>query len=93
MEVAERTCRQAGQHYNKIMLVDFTVYGWICCPGCGDSLNPEMQEEGGHVCEPYRQAVWQESMLQAEINRFEQEFATWLATPHGRFASFLAAQR
>jgi len=74
-------------------MVDLTVFGWICCPDCGDSVSPEAQEDGSHDCEEHRHGLYQEALLLRGISRFERDLSAWLATPQGRFARFLAARR
>ncbi len=52
------------------------------CPRCGAALH--RKERPSHVCDEARQLV------RAEVEAFDAELGEWLATPHGRFAAWLA---
>ena len=45
---------------------------------------------GAHVCDDDRRLDFRLIELRAEIERFPDELATWMSTPHGRFAQWLA---
>ena len=52
------------------------------CPMCGAAVHRDERAE--HVCDEARQLV------RAELAAFDAELGDWLATPHGRFAAWLA---
>jgi ssDNA-binding Zn-finger/Zn-ribbon topoisomerase 1 len=55
------------------------------CPECGVALHRDELE--GHRCDEKRQV---ELAVRRQVNAFEGELGAWLATPHGRFAMWLA---
>jgi hypothetical protein len=59
------------------------------CPECGASV-PVAADASGHVCEEARRLEFQLVELQPGIDRCEDDLATWLETPAGRFARWLA---
>ena len=61
---------------------------YMPCPDCGASLAGWEEEE--HVCDPQRRLDYELFRLRGGIAAFEHDFAGWLATPHGRFAVWLA---
>jgi hypothetical protein len=71
-------------------MVDMTVFGWICCPDCGDSITPETQDDGSHCCEPDRYDAFHLALALAGQVSFDADFAAWMQTPPGRFAQHLA---
>jgi hypothetical protein len=58
---------------------------FAACPECGEALHRDELE--GHSCDRRRQF---EVAVRREVGAFDAEFRTWLATPHGRFAAWLA---
>jgi hypothetical protein len=59
------------------------------CPSCGASV-AIADDFGAHVCEDERRLEFRLTELRAEIERFTDDLASWLSTPHGRFAQWLA---
>jgi hypothetical protein len=58
---------------------------FAACPDCGEALHRD--ELDGHRCDVKRQF---EVAVRRELTAFESELRTWLGTPHGRFAAWLA---
>jgi hypothetical protein len=52
------------------------------CPRCGAAVH--RTERPSHICDAARM------IAQLEIDAFDAELAAWLATPHGRFAAWVA---
>jgi hypothetical protein len=59
------------------------------CPSCGASLQVSA-DFGAHVCDGERKVEFRLIELRTEIERFPVELESWLETPHGRFAQYLA---
>jgi hypothetical protein len=59
------------------------------CPSCGASV-AVAHDFGAHVCDDDRRLDFRLIELRAEIDRFADDLASWLGTPHGRFALWLA---
>jgi len=59
------------------------------CPDCGASVAVGAPA-GAHVCDDERRTQFRLVEQQAAVERFEDDFAAWLETPHGRFARWLA---
>ena len=57
------------------------------CPVCGASV--EQARAAAHECDEEHQLA---AAINDEIARFEAQLAAWLASPHGRFAVWLAAR-
>lgn len=55
---------------------------FTACPTCGAAVHRD--EDAAHVCDEVGQLV------RAELAAFDSELEAWLATPHGRFAAWLA---
>lgn len=55
---------------------------FTACPTCGAAVHRDERDD--HVCDEVQQFV------HAEIAAFDSELEAWLATPHGRFAAWLA---
>ncbi|HEX6761197.1 MAG TPA: hypothetical protein VF094_00210 [Gaiellaceae bacterium] len=60
------------------------------CPVCGASL--PVGGPGEHVCDESRRLDYRLAELRGEIERFPEDFGSWLDTPVGRFAQWLAAR-
>jgi hypothetical protein len=58
------------------------------CPVCGASV--PVDASGAHVCEESRRLEFRLAELRDEIERFPADFGSWLETPAGRFAQWLA---
>jgi hypothetical protein len=58
------------------------------CPDCGAAV--ERAHEDEHVCEPERLLDYRMFQLRGEIAGVDDEFATYLESPRGRFAVWLA---
>ncbi len=52
------------------------------CPRCGAAVHRE--ERPSHICDAAQ------LIAHLEIDAFDAELGQWLATPHGRFAAWLA---
>lgn len=61
------------------------------CPDCGASV--PRAEHGEHVCEPDQRERFQLFQVRLELEQFDGELTSWLATPSGRFAVFYAARQ
>jgi hypothetical protein len=59
------------------------------CPDCGASV--ARAENDAHTCDPERRLDYELFRWRDAIAAFEDELATWLGTPQGRFACWLAA--
>jgi hypothetical protein len=60
------------------------------CPECGASVAHDDRQ--GHVCDDERWLDYNVFQLRPELDGFESEFAGYLSTPEGRFASWYAAR-
>ena len=58
------------------------------CDRCGASV--ETRSAGAHRCDDARRLDYAVFGLRGEIESFEEELRTWLATPRGRFELFYA---
>jgi hypothetical protein len=61
------------------------------CPDCGAPVSVEDEDE--HRCERHRYVEYQLLLLRPQIVAFEREFAAWLDTVQGRFASYYALRQ
>lgn len=61
------------------------------CSECGASL--ARGEEDRHVCDEQRRLRYQLIQLRAEIAGFDDDLATYLDSPEGRFEAWYAARR
>jgi len=67
------------------------VSRYMPCPDCGDSV--EQAERESHVCERERSLDYQLFHLREEVDSFEAQLGTYLASPRGRFELWYAARR
>jgi hypothetical protein len=58
------------------------------CPECG--VHVERTEAASHVCESERVLDYRISRIRHEIAQFDAQLASWLDSPQGRFAVWLA---
>jgi uncharacterized protein with NRDE domain len=58
---------------------------FTACRDCGEALHRD--ERGEHRCDEARRL---ELVVRRELAAFEGELGTWLGTPGGRFAAWLA---
>jgi hypothetical protein len=58
------------------------------CPECGASV--PLKADAAHVCDEERRLEFRLVELRPGIERFDNDLSQWLATPEGRFASWLA---
>jgi hypothetical protein len=58
---------------------------FVACPECGEALHRDELDE--HSCDTERRFV---VAVRRELVAFEGELQTWLGTPQGRFAEWLA---
>jgi hypothetical protein len=71
------------------MSLAFPTPDHMPCPSCGESL-AVAEDFGAHVCDEERRLDLRLIELRAEIERFPNELAGWMSSPHGRFAQWLA---
>ena len=67
---------------------EFPQPSHIPCPDCGASV-PRGEDEA-HTCENEQRLDYLVFLYRDEIARFETGLSTWLHTPAGRFATWLA---
>jgi hypothetical protein len=60
------------------------------CADCGAAVDRSALDE--HVCDPERRLDFQLLLVRSEVDGFERELATWLASTHGRFEQYYAAR-
>jgi hypothetical protein len=58
------------------------------CTECGASLRASKRE--GHICDPERRLEYRLFQLQGEVAGFDEGLSSYLASPQGRFAQWLA---
>lgn len=58
------------------------------CPGCGEAV----AEGDGHVCDPERALDHRLFELRTEIADFDDQLASYLESPRGRFEQWYAAR-
>jgi len=58
------------------------------CSECGASVSEVERDE--HACEPERLLEFKLFRLREEIEGFDEGLSDYLASPHGRFAQWLA---
>jgi len=58
------------------------------CPDCGQSV--PRGTEGSHTCDEERRLDYTLFQLRGEVARFEGQLRTWLGSPAGLFAAWLA---
>ena len=61
---------------------------YMPCAECGASVS---REEKDHVCEPDRRLEYTLIQLRPELEDFERQWVSYLATPRGRFEAWYAA--
>ena len=71
------------------MAFTFPTPDHMPCPSCGASV-AIADDFGAHVCDDERRLEYRLTELRVEIERFTDDLASWLDTPHGRFALWLA---
>jgi hypothetical protein len=64
---------------------------YMPCPDCGASVPRE--EQGKHACETEQRTRFELFQVRLEVERFDGELASWLASPSGRFAVFYAERQ
>jgi hypothetical protein len=60
------------------------------CPRCGASVAEIDRDD--HECDPRRQVDFRMLQLRDEVASFDESLDTYLASPRGRFALWLAAR-
>jgi hypothetical protein len=58
------------------------------CEECGASVARDEREE--HECDPARRIDYVMFRLRDDVGALEEEFRTYLGSPHGRFDAWLA---
>jgi hypothetical protein len=58
------------------------------CPECGASVADTERDE--HSCDPARLLEFRLFQLRDEVAGFDESLRAYLASPHGRFAQWLA---
>lgn len=66
----------------------FTEHEFMPCAECGASLS--RAERDGHVCEEQRRLEYGWLKQVRELDVFDDELATYLSTPVGRFELYYA---
>jgi hypothetical protein len=66
------------------------VSRYVSCSDCGASIERVRTED--HVCKPERRLDYQVFQLREEVDGFDEEVATYLETPQGRFEQWYAAR-
>jgi hypothetical protein len=61
------------------------------CPDCGESVAADVRDE--HVCDDERWLTYQLFQLRDEIASLEQQVASYLGSPRGRFELWDAERR
>lgn len=61
------------------------------CKSCGDSV--ERDRSAQHECDPERLVEFAMFGLRHEVTQLEARMRRYLETPHGRFATWLAARQ
>ncbi|MDX6438863.1 MAG: hypothetical protein QOF45_1446 [Gaiellaceae bacterium] len=61
------------------------------CPECGESVALEVQAP--HTCDEERWANYQLFQLRDEVAELDDQLASYLDSPHGRFELWYAARR
>src|SRR5215216_2697487 len=61
------------------------------CPECGESVAVEERER--HACDEERWTTYQLFQLRHEVDAFDDQLATYLESPRGRFELWDAARR
>jgi hypothetical protein len=61
---------------------------YMPCPDCGASL--ERRQNDSHECDLERWLDYQLFQLRQTTERFEEELAAYLSSPHGRFELWYA---
>jgi hypothetical protein len=69
-------------------VLEFPQPHHLPCPACGASVARGKGEE--HACDEERRLDFLVVQLRDEIAGFDGELATWLETPTGRFAAWIA---
>jgi len=62
---------------------------YMSCSECGAPVDRTV---GDHACDPERRLDHQLGRLREETAAFEDQLATWLDSPPGRFAVWYAAR-
>ena len=65
-------------------------YGYRACPSCGVAVKRSQLDADMHECTPERFISHQIVKARRELDRFEEDLASWLSTPAGAFQAFLA---
>jgi hypothetical protein len=65
-------------------------YGYRTCPRCGVAVRRSELEADIHECAPERFIAHQILKARRELDRLEDDLASWLSTPAGAFQAFLA---
>jgi hypothetical protein len=66
----------------------FTEHWFMPCADCGASI--ERTRKHLHVCDPDRRLEYELFQLRREIAAFDQQLAEFVASPIGRFETWLA---
>jgi len=61
------------------------------CAECGASV--AVAERDAHTCDPGRVLEYRMFQLRGEVSGFEEGLRGYLASPHGRFAQWLAERQ
>ncbi len=70
-------------------MLGFPQPHYLPCAECGQSV---ARDEEPHVCDRERTLDYVVFQLRDEITEFDGQLSTWLASPAGRFAVWLAVR-
>jgi hypothetical protein len=73
------------------MLPSFPKPRHTPCPDCGESVAAQLHES--HACEKERWATYQLFQRRDEVAAFDDQLATYLESPRGRFELWDAERR
>ena len=77
-----------AEYVSPSLMSSFFTSHHMPCPDCGGSVPEPEREE--HTCDPLRQLEYRVLQLREEVAAFDASLGTYLESPHGRFAQWLA---
>jgi hypothetical protein len=66
------------------------MIGYRSCPDCGTAVQATRLAADAHECPPHRYVEHQTLKARYGLERLEEDLASWLRTPAGRFAVYCA---
>jgi hypothetical protein len=79
---------ESGNAFSTHMFGSMPQPAHLPCPSCGASVPRDTA--GHHLCDEEQRARYERFQARVEVDRFDAELTTWLATPAGRFEVFYA---